>query len=127
MGRGESTPKPGSSRFVVSDAPTVHFTMSDQRGGSMTEEEKAPSISVKDVPDPIAELRNILKEQQAVIVKQNEAIKALTARMNESEKLAAAGAAPSGAAAEPPKEDPQTVAYKAMLREMGIDENMKEE
>lgn len=91
----------------------------------MTEEEKAPSISVNDVPDPIAELRNILKEQQAVIVKQNEAIKALTARMNESEKLAAAAATPD--AAEPPKEDPQTVAYKAMLKEMGIDENMKEE
>lgn len=91
----------------------------------MTEEEKAPSISVKDVPDPIAELRNILKEQQAVIVKQNEAIKALTARMNESEKLAAAAATP--AAAEQPKEDPQTAAYHAMLKEMGIDENMKEE
>ena len=82
-------------------------------------EEKAPSISVKDVPDPVAELRKILKEQQAIILKQNEAIKSLTARMNENEKLAAA-AAPSGEAAEPPKEDPQTVAFKAMLKEMGI-------
>ena len=83
-------------------------------------EEKAPSISVNDVPDPISDLRNILKKQQAIILKQNEAIKSLTARMNENEKLAAA--APSDAAAEPPKEDPQTVAFKAMLKEMGIKE-----
>lgn len=89
-------------------------------------EEKAPEIKVQDVPDPITELRNILKEQQAVIVKQNEAIKALTARMNESEKLAAAAAA-APAAAEQPKEDPQTTAYNAMLKEMGITENIKEE
>lgn len=84
-------------------------------------DEKIPEIKVQDVPDPITELRNILKEQQAVIVKQNEAIKSLTVRMNENEKLAAA-AAPSGAAAEPPKEDPQTAAFKAMLKEMGIKE-----
>lgn len=88
-------------------------------------DEKIPEIKVQDVPDPITELRNILKEQQAVIVKQNEAIKNLTARMNESEKLAAA--APKAAAAEPEKEDPQTAAYNAMLKEMGINENIKEE
>lgn len=88
-------------------------------------DEKIPEIKVQDVPDPITELRNILKEQQAVIVKQNEAIKSLTARMNESEKLAAA--APQAAAAEPEKEDPQTAAYNAMLKEMGITENIKEE
>jgi uncharacterized coiled-coil protein SlyX len=89
-------------------------------------EEKAPEIKVQDVPDPIAELRNILKEQQAVIVKQNEAIKSLTARMNENEKMAAAAAA-APAAPEQPKEDPQTAAYHAMLKEMGIDVNIKEE
>lgn len=88
-------------------------------------DEKIPEIKVQDVPDPITELRNILKEQQAVIVKQNEAIKSLTARMNESEKLAAA--APQAAAAEPEKVDPQTAAYNAMLKEMGINENIKEE
>ena len=88
-------------------------------------EEKAPEIKVQDVPDPITELRNMLKEQQAVIVKQNEAIKALTARMNENEKMAAA--APQAAEAEPPKEDPQTAAYHAMLKEMGITEDIKEE
>lgn len=89
-------------------------------------DEKIPEIKVQDVPDPITELRNILKEQQAVIVKQNEAIKSLTARMNESEKLAAA-APKAAAAAEPEKEDPQTAAYNAMLKEMGINENIKEE
>ena len=89
-------------------------------------EEKAPSISVKDVPDPITELRNILNEQQAVIVKQNEALKSLTTRMNESEKLAAAAAA-APAAAEQPKEDPQTSAYNAMLKEMGITKNIIKE
>ena len=57
----------------------------------MTEE--IPSISVQDVPDPIDDLRKILKEQQAVITKHNEAIKALTQRMNEQDKLSAAAPA----------------------------------
>ena len=117
------TRKPRSSRIVVSDAPTAHLSVGIGGVVSMTEDEKAPSISVKDVPDPITELRNILKEQQAVIVKQNEAIKSLTTRMNENEKMAAA--APQAAAAEPEEEDPQTAAYNAMLKEMGID--VKEE
>ena len=83
-------------------------------------EETVPSLSVSDVPDPIEELRNILKEQQSVIVKQNEAIKALTARMNENEKIISAS--PSAKAEEPPKENPQDIAYRAMLKEMGIKE-----
>ena len=86
----------------------------------MTEEEKAPSISVSDVPDPIAELRNILKEQQAVIVKQNEALKSLTARLNEQEKLISASPSPVAKEKEPPQEDPQDLAYKSMLAELGI-------
>ena len=85
-------------------------------------EESVPSISVQDVPDPVADLRAILKEQQAVIVKQNEAIKSLTARMNENEKLAAAAPAASQPAAAEPKKSPQDIAYEAMLREMGIKE-----
>ena len=88
----------------------------------MTEDEKVPSISVQDVPDPISELRNILKEQQAVIVKQNEAIKSLVARMNENEKLMSASPSPSVKASELPKEDPQDTAYRAMLAELGIKE-----
>ena len=92
----------------------------------MTEEEKAPSISVSDVPDPVTELRNILKEQQAVIVKQNEAIKSLTARMNEQEKLISASPSPVAKEKEPAKVDPQEVAYMSMLAELGITD-VKEE
>lgn len=88
----------------------------------MTEDEKAPSISVSDVPDPISELRAMLKEQQSIIIKQNEAIKSLTARMNENEKLVSASPSPSAKAEEPPKENPQDVAYRAMLAELGIKE-----
>lgn len=89
-------------------------------------EEKAPSISVKDVPDPMAELRNILKEQQAVIVKQNEAIKSLTARMNEQEKLISAAPSQGAKEQEPAQEDAQDIAYKSMLAELGI-KDIKEE
>ena len=87
----------------------------------MTEE--IPSISVQDVPDPIDDLRKILKEQQAVITKHNEAIKALTQRMNEQDKLSAAAPA-AQVQAEPavPEKTPQDAAYEAMLREMGIKE-----
>lgn len=92
----------------------------------MTEEEKAPSISVKDVPDPVSELRNILKEQQAVIVKQNEAIKSLTARLNEQEKLISAAPSSQTKEQEPAQEDPQDTAYRAMLAELGI-KDIKEE
>lgn len=93
----------------------------------MTEEEKAPSISVQDVPDPISELRSMMKEQQAVIVKQNEMIKSLVARMNENEKLMSASPSPSVKASEPPKEDPQDIAYRAMLAELGVTDLKKEE
>lgn len=92
----------------------------------MTEEEKAPSISVKDVPDPITELRNILKEQQAVIVKQNEALKSLTARLNEQEKLISASPSSVTKEKEPAQEDAQDIAYKSMLAELGI-KDIKEE
>ena len=83
-------------------------------------EEKVPTISVNDVPDPISDLRNILNKQQAIILKQNEEIKSLTVRMNENEKLAAAAPAAEPQAAAEPKKSPQDEAYDAMLREMGI-------
>ena len=87
--------------------------------------DEVPSITVQDVPDPVADLRKLLQEQQAVIVKQNETIKSLTERMNANEKLAAAAPAPQvqAAAAEPPVKSPQDAAYEAMLREMGIKED----
>lgn len=85
-------------------------------------EEEIPTLTLNDVPDPVQELRNMIKEQQAIILKQNEAIKSLTVRMNESEKLSAAAPAEQVQAAAPVKEDPQEAAYKAMLKELGIKE-----
>lgn len=83
-------------------------------------EEQTPKISVSDVPDPISELRAIVKEQQQIILKQNDAIKDLSARMTQAEKMAAA--APVPAEPEPVKEapSPQDAAYEAMLAEWGI-------
>ena len=86
----------------------------------MTEESVKEGI-VPDQTDPIAELRKIVNEQSAVIMKQNEAIKALTARMNESEKTAAAvPAAP--AAPQPPQKSPQEIAWESMMKEFNIKE-----
>lgn len=70
--------------------------------------------------DPIAELRKIVNEQNAVILEQNKAIKSLTARMNESEKAAAAS--PVSQAQKEPEESPQDRAWKAMMKELNIKE-----
>lgn len=86
-------------------------------------DETAPSISVSDVPDPISDLRAIVNEQQQVILKQNDALRDLSARMAAAEKIAAAAPAPSVQAAEAePAVSPQDAAYEAMLREWGIKE-----
>ena len=84
-------------------------------------EEVTPTLTAKETPDPIAELRKIVNEQNAVILKQNEAIKTLTARMNESEKAAAASPAVPQAQ-EKPEESPQDRAWKAMMKEFNIQE-----
>ena len=84
-------------------------------------EEVTPTLTAKETPDPIAELRKIVNEQNAVILKQNEAIKTLTARMNESEKAAAASPAVPQAQ-EKPEESPQDRAWKAMMKEFNIKE-----
>lgn len=87
----------------------------------MTEE----NINIDDpvTPDPIEELRKIVNEQKDVIVKQNESIKKLEMRLNDYDRktTASAGVAKTE---EPkiPEPDPQDVAYRAMLREMGIDD-----
>ena len=86
----------------------------------MTEESVKEGI-VPDQPDPIAELRKIVNEQSAVIMKQNEAIKALTARMNETEKTAAAAPA-APAAPQPPQKSPQEIAWESMMKEFNIKE-----
>lgn len=83
------------------------------------EEEQPVSISVQDVPDPVSELRKMIKERDAVILKQNEAIKSLTDRMNDFEKLASAAPA-QAPVVQAPEQNPQDAAYDAMLREMGI-------
>ena len=86
----------------------------------MTEESVKEGI-VPDQTDPIAELKKIVNEQSAVIMKQNEAIKALTARMNETEKTAAA--APAAAAPpQPPQKSPQEIAWESMMKEFNIKE-----
>ena len=86
----------------------------------MTEESVKEGI-VPDQADPIAELRKIVNEQSAVIMKQNEAIKALTARMNETEKTAAAAPA-APAAPQPPQKSPQEIAWESMMKEFNIKE-----
>lgn len=87
-------------------------------------EENPPSISVKDVPDPVSELRKMLKDQEAVIVKQNEAIKELVAWRNDYEKTVAAAPAAQVQADAPkqPEKSPQDLAFEALLKDMGIKE-----
>ena len=84
-------------------------------------EEVTPTLTAKEKPDPIAELRKIVNEQNAVILKQQESIKALTERMNESEKVAGAAPAQTAVPAEPEK-SPQDRAWEAMMKEMNIKE-----
>lgn len=83
-------------------------------------EESSPKLEVDLKEDPISELRKIVNEQNAVIIKQNEAIKSLTARMNESEKAAAAS--PVTEKQKEPEESPQDRAWKAMMKEFNIKE-----
>ena len=84
-------------------------------------EEVTPTLTAVETPDPVAELRKIVNEQNAVILKQQESIKALTERMNESEKVAGAAPAQSAVPAEPVK-SPQEIAWEAMMKEMNIKE-----
>ena len=83
-------------------------------------EESSPKLEVDPKEDPISELRKIVNEQNAVILEQNKAIKSLTARMNESEKAAAAS--PVSQAQKEPEESPQDRAWKAMMKELNIKE-----
>jgi len=85
----------------------------------MTEDSVKETVS-EEVNDPIAELKKMIGEQNAVILKQNEMIKSLTARMNESEKTSSA----SPVANEPkiPEKSPQDIAWESMMKEMNIKE-----
>lgn len=76
----------------------------------------------QDTPDPIADLRRMINEQNAVILKQNEMLKALSERMNESEKVAAAAPAEKAEPPAPPK-SAQEIAWESMMKEMKIKED----
>ena len=86
----------------------------------MTEDSVKETIVSEETNDPIAELKKMIGEQNAVILKQNEMIKSLTARMNESEKTSSA----SPVKTEPkiPERSPQDIAWESMMKEMNIKE-----
>ena len=75
--------------------------------------------------DPIEELRKLVSEQRDVILKK------LESRMNDFDRKSTASATAKVAEEKPeikvPEPDPQEVAYRAMLREMGIDDNKEPE
>lgn len=75
--------------------------------------------------DPIEELRRLVNEQRDVILKQNESIKNLESRLNDFDRRSTAKATVPAKEERPavPEPDPQDVAYRAMLREMGIEDN----
>lgn len=80
--------------------------------------------------DPIEELRKLVSEQRDVILKQNETIKKLESRMNDFDRKSTATAtkvAEEKPEIKVPEPDPQEVAYRAMLREMGIEDNKEPE
>ena len=83
------------------------------------------NIDEPSTPDPIEELRKIVNEQRDVIVKQNESIKKLEMRLNDYDRKTTASAGVATKTEEKtavPEPDPQDVAYRAMLREMGIED-----
>ena len=95
----------------------------------MTEEQI--NIDEPSVADPIEELRKLVSEQRDVILKQNETIKKLESRMNDFDRKSTASATAKVAEEKPeikvPEPDPHEVAYRAMLREMGIEDNKEPE
>ena len=86
----------------------------------MTDEGVIETIAVE-TEDPIALLKKMINEQNAVILKQNEAIKNLTMRMNESEKSASATPVKTEPAV--PEKSAQDIAWESLMKEM----NLKEE
>ena len=86
----------------------------------MTEESVIETIP-QESGDAFAELKKMISEQNAVILKQNEMIKSLTERMNESEK--SASATPVRPEPEVPKKSPQDLAWESMMKEMNIKED----
>ena len=85
--------------------------------------EENPILEDGPVVDPIEDLRKIVNEQRDVILKQNESIKRLESRLNDFDRKATASSVPAKSEeVKVPEPDPQDVAYRAMLREMGIED-----
>lgn len=85
----------------------------------MTDETVIETIA-QDSPDQFAELKKMISEQNAVILKQNEMIKSLTERINETEK--SASATPVNTKPAEPEKSPQERAWESMMKEMNIKE-----
>ena len=86
----------------------------------MTDEAVIEKIATEG-DDPIASLKKMINEQNAVILKQNEAIKNLTVRINESEKITSA--TPVKTEETEPVKSAQELAWESLMKEM----NLKEE
>ena len=90
----------------------------------MTDDQKTDLDGSSDVEyDPIEDVKKVAEELQKVVVAQNETIKRLEAKMNDIDRKTTASSATVAKKEEPkvPEPDPQEVAYRAMLREMGIE------
>lgn len=86
----------------------------------MTDEGVIEKIPMEE-EDPLAVLKKMINEQNAVILKQNEAIKNLTVRINESEKTNSATHVKTEPAV--PEKSAQDLAWESLMKEM----NLKEE
>lgn len=86
----------------------------------MTDESVIETVSQEAPQDPLADIRKMLQDQQKVILQQNEEIKRLNARLNESEKIASATPVKSEPAV--PEKSPQDRAWESMMKEMNIKE-----
>lgn len=85
----------------------------------MTEDSVIETVNTEE--NSLAELKKMIADQQKVIMQQNEAIKSLTARMNESEKIASAS--PVKTEPEVPKKSAQDIAWESMMKELNIKED----
>jgi len=90
----------------------------------MTDDQKTDLDGTSGVAnDPLEDVRKVAEELQKVVIAQNETIKRLEAKMNDIDRKTTASSASVAKKEEPkvPEPDPQEVAYRAMLREMGIE------
>lgn len=83
-------------------------------------DEETPQMKTPE-SEAIGELRRIVEEQKAVLVKQAEQLAELNKRVADSETVRYS-APPNNTPPAVPKIDPQEAAYIAMLKDMGIEE-----